>query len=113
MMDITDFFSLPNNSSSSATYDESFARHAAESARALDMCAMQRTSVPSHVKPQTSRRLFGVRVIARPGVASERNRILSIAGMADEFSNDASFDSISPRLLFGGGRAGQGSIISA
>jgi hypothetical protein len=88
---MTGFLSLPNNSSSSATYDETFARHEAESARALDISATQRKSVPSHVKPQTSRRLFGVSVIARLGVASERNRILSFAAMAGEFSNEATF----------------------
>ncbi|PYK09415.1 MAG: hypothetical protein DME65_12005 [Verrucomicrobia bacterium] len=85
---MTGFLSLPNNSSSSATYDETFARHEAESARALDISATQRKSVPSHVKPQTSRDLFSV---ARLGVASERNRILSFAAMAGEFSNEATF----------------------
>jgi hypothetical protein len=85
---MTGFLSLPNNSSSSATYDETFARHEAESAWVLGICATQRRSVPSHVKPQTSRDLFGV---ARLGVASERNRILSFAGMAGEFSNEATF----------------------
>lgn len=61
------FLSFESNSSNSATYEETFAMHEAESARALDTCATHRMSMAIAVKwpAGSSHRLFGTAALIR------------------------------------------------